>query len=568
MRFFPFSVSSSPFHWRVQHSDAASWVNLESQSARVPPLPVVRTWFASFHLILIGLRGCSNFGERSRFGNSIYPSLFFGSSFSCLPLCCARAVAMPTKRKATSSGLANVTTAPSPNKVLKTDPMAQLMKLNTATVELHRYKTALLRNNAVAKVAKGLLPNFDVKAFGQAMHTAGYYRCDGNMWWVEDTVSAVPYRASGVREIIRQCYPEGTIPQCYHDTITVSVPSVDYDVAANFGNLVTTSPEEDRLAFFGAWLRDVEKSSPETEGLMKTWMRLCEAVPFKFELHTDVDGAHFSSVQIRQNLVSRFHALTRSPFGVIVEIAAFKRVVDARDGKKSAKNIADMYASKVIQSKDAERVSDTFVDNAITIATRVLCHEDIATMFVQLEQRFGAKTPWNSIYKMQTVLQVAGTPAQIRWAFLMLTDSFLAGDVDQDGFSVRSLQGKLGFPGLVQLMNKKLALKKYLLDTWLQTVICNSVVVQQIREKLGDVQTFRAHVQPLPLKLDWEDDTVAAQKCESDDILLSMTWKTGWNEVEELVLQFIEMAVYSNVPNSTLKAAVTNNKSCEELLTC
>ena len=106
-----------------------------------------------------------------------------------------------------------------------------------------------------------------------------------------------------------------------------------------------------------------------------------------------------------------------------------------------------------------KQISAGFIDSCITVANRLLAFPDVLKPLVTLEQRYGLQGPWNSIYKIQAVVSKAKTGPNRQWTMQMLAYSFLSGQVERQGFSVRYLAGRAGDIGLVSLMVGQRTLK-------------------------------------------------------------------------------------------------------------
>ena len=96
------------------------------------------------------------------------------------------------------------------------------------------------------------------------------------------------------------------------------------------------------------------------------------------------------------------------------------------DNTMSSKEVAKEYQKHMHYASNSEKVSDSFVDTAITIHKRVLTNTEAQACLQWCEENLlGCANPWNkSIYSLQSVVDRAQSPERINWAIRGMTDHY------------------------------------------------------------------------------------------------------------------------------------------------
>ena len=124
--------------------------------------------------------------------------------------------------------------------------------------------------------------------------------------------------------------------------MVISVPDVEYNPQDMFAasSLPTVTPEEDRLAFVGAWARYVINFDMDR---VTAWIACSQHVTFRFIPAKSQYSGHFENLNLRDAAVKRGLALQRTPFGWLVEILTFKKTVEEAEGRNSSADINGWY---------------------------------------------------------------------------------------------------------------------------------------------------------------------------------------------------------------------------------
>ena len=225
---------------------------------------------------------------------------------------------------------------------------------------------------------------------------------------------------------------------------------------------------------------------------------------------------------VKQAVSADFRTLGRTAFQRVYEVEMFRQWKETSMGKQSAANLAAMYAANVQQSPGSEPLSDAFIDNALTVYNRALSIAVVKDVVTQMDSDHGHSSPFNSVYKMYAIVKRAGDASKITWCFLAIVDLVKAKLLGPADVTVRSLQGTANAKGLVDLLLFKATMKDFLLEMSDKLDLPSSVK-SALREHLGDHAKYRACVKEYP-------------GSEPPDL----SWKAGWPQSADAMLQFIE----------------------------
>ena len=162
---------------------------------------------------------------------------------------------------------------------------------------------------------------------------------------------------------VKETYPE---PRMIEEVITIAVPDANWTPLEHVGELVATSPEEHRLAIMLAVGRDFASGD---DTIIKAWAHHLSRAPLKFVIMPGDVDRHVDQVAARETATRRFHLLARSQFGRMLEVWNFRA---SQPSPPSAKELAELYTEKGNMSSTSEPVTDSFVDNAVTIMSRAV----------------------------------------------------------------------------------------------------------------------------------------------------------------------------------------------------
>ena len=92
--------------------------------------------------------------------------------------------------------------------------------------------------------------------------------------------------------------------------------------------------------------------------------------------------------------------------------------------------------------QDEDQLSESFFEATIAVHAKILSHVGRRQLLHELDQEYGQKGPFSSVYKLEAISKKAATPPAITWAITAAVDLFRRGDLKLEDFSQRSIEGK------------------------------------------------------------------------------------------------------------------------------
>ncbi|CAE7662360.1 Gyltl1b, partial [Symbiodinium necroappetens] len=124
-----------------------------------------------------------------------------------------------------------------------------------------------------------------------------------------------------------------------------------------------------------------------------------------------------------------------------------------------------------LERANGGKVSDSFVDTALTMGKRVLKDEKLAALLLKADEH-PKGSPFDHYTKMQLLIQKGKSEDGIRWAFSSVWDGYLNKWLGTEFLSQRALKGD-SFPGGTgALLVGTLEMKKMLLTSSIGLLGC------------------------------------------------------------------------------------------------
>ena len=174
--------------------------------------------------------------------------------------------------------------------------------------------------------------------------------------------------------------------------------------------------------------------------------------------------------------------------------------------------VAFQYRAEAARAECQEELTDACVDMAISIYRRALTIPQVMKVVRLSEERYGTRTVFDSICKMQAMLQKAGTPKYVEWVFTGIWDLFEYGELP-GGVSVRALQGHKFNDWLI---NKHLPTLKIPTEERVAIEACCTAGFAHFRTKCGC-----AYGQGVGHKVD-------------------VSWRGGWSKCSDKCMELFE----------------------------
>ena len=308
-----------------------------------------------------------------------------------------------------------------------------------------------------------------------------------------------------------------------------------------------TSPIEGRFAVLRAVARDVTAND---QARLLQWRQILLSVHFRYILLDTADKIWRAGRQFREDVAQAYVTMRVSVLQNIYEVVHFRRKHDRLHGKTSAKALAAAFREGMTFSEATEPVTDSFVDMAATIDSRMLSSDLIAKCILSAEEQFGMQTPFNGATTLQSIVSKAKTADKILWAVQYILDTWRGGNMAGEALSLRYLQGQQaggGGKGLIDLLNFKFDLKCHLAEYLTKIPRWDAILVRD----------------RFTLSLRCHDEYRRLNGRPGDEGGMDITWRAGWPKSAELAYTHWESMVYNDTFDNALKVAVRNRKYVE-----
>ena len=349
---------------------------------------------------------------------------------------------------------------------------------------------------------------YDPQLLKQALEGKGSYTCGANLLWIDLLVSItpnVPVNEASIQKGMDKYFPSPDI-NWELGKVVIGVLPAQLDVLAE-GKTAPTglrllSPEE-YLHSFVLKVADRVRAAASM-GELKSWANLMLSLPVTFQLAASQEKLYFSGISIRENYGTGFDLLFRSTVQRIYELAIYR---DSQTAKMTYKEVAQKWKSSVTFSTITEEGDakdwSSFVEVALSVYDRCLKHPVVQRLILDAEEKWGKQTPWDSVYKLETLVSKCGKPSgradtagpldRMAWVIRCVHDFLDSEQLQRTALSVRNLSGKglFGHKGTADLLVYKYGLGVYIKD-YLEGSVLDATQKAEIRKVFRDHETYRA----------------------------------------------------------------------------
>jgi hypothetical protein len=396
----------------------------------------------------------------------------------------------------------------------------------------HELPMSITRANEL--FASGFQAPFSAADATTALFTTFQYQCGGNFFWpsfAEPTLKGKPYRRSGVQQLSDFFYGDGE-PGFFAGVIVCALDNQSVNLEQNFTKFQELSPEEVRHAAVFSCAHQLRAGVDEDR--VRQWKQffLTSTVCF---LVVPAELRHFKAVSLRQSITATHDGIAHTAFQMIVEVMLFKmREELTKGGKMSASQVAKDYSDRAKRAQSSEEVTTSFVDMANTVWVRALGISDVMAVVRKADEKWGLASVFDGVSKLQTIVQKAGTPQNITWAFAALFDLFNNGLLKDGG--ARALQGSAtgqNGKGVIDEVLYKRDIMHHFVDAYLANKTLSIDERAAIRTITTDFDTHRAHCGCI-------------QNTSSDEPV-DCTWRAGFSEVADKVIDLVQARSLHNL---------------------
>ena len=110
----------------------------------------------------------------------------------------------------------------------------------------------------------------------------------------------------------------------------------------------------------------------EKEHVLRAFTSCVLTTSFVFELCSVGEARYWRAQNIREEMVEKGLAVQLSLRQRIYDIAGFQDMKSKTEGNMGAKKLSALYATHLKLASNAEKISESFVDSALTIHKRLL----------------------------------------------------------------------------------------------------------------------------------------------------------------------------------------------------
>ena len=388
----------------------------------------------------------------------------------------------------------------------------------------------------------------------KACMTTGMYKCGFNIFAVNFNWSptpGVPIAESRVDMFMEYYFKE---PAPVPFDLIIRVPNLDFDPMTHLAGLHCVTPEEVKMAFIKAIVRD-----KDNRGALKCWRAHSLTCTASFKLLETEDDVFFEAFNLRERLVADFQSLARTAFQRIHEVAQFRARKQAAWGANmSLKRLCDEFNKRAELASSTEPVNLDFLQKALQIYDKAFSLPKVVESIELLESICKKSSPYDSVHKLAGIIRRAKDSPVIEWVFETITDMVVSRKAKAEDFPTRWLLGESGGSrgGAVDTFILKHRMLEYLLSKQMDVLGIASDVREKMREVLKDHSSYRRFLNPIP------GDSLA-----DDDVpKVDLTWRADWTRTSIMYLNFVERCCYSDDFDNALRTAVKMGKGPADVL--
>lgn len=235
------------------------------------------------------------------------------------------------------------------------------------------------------------------------LKNAGISEQAGNLFWQDSflvPIAGIPMNTQAMTMMMQRNFKD---PCPFPDKLVVAVSGVDYDAAGRLGAWQHITPEEILHAYIFAVARDAKQ--PGNHARVKAWRYHLLTVTFSFVIASGED-IYWKQARMREDTDVLYQVVTRTALQRIYEINMV--LAQRQDRAISYSALADLYQKHLQQTSSQEKISSTFITEAVRLYKHLLCFHKAPTP----QFAFNVSVPHHTFY-IPTPLPAhsAGLPA-------------------------------------------------------------------------------------------------------------------------------------------------------------
>ena len=339
---------------------------------------------------------------------------------------------------------------------------------------------------------------WDGNMAASALKTAQSYRCAANFFsqdflWL--ATHKIPINLGQVKQIQNYWFPkDDEPPKLCPFVVTVAVDSHKCSGDPPQSGWPRLSPAEPVHALLFAAAEAIK--SKQGANVLQAFKSCFLTCTFVYEVVPVGEARYFRSLNIREEQVEKGLAVQMSLRQRIYDIAGFAEAKKTTDGIVGSKKLAALYCAQVKLASNQEKMSESFVDSALTIYNRVLSQDACCKVLEQCDAQLLDKSPWKSIYALQALVDRANTPEMISWCLQGLVDGWRMGHLDPGVFVIAKLKDSRA--SYVEVLKLKRKVRDYLLGDWLNSLPINDEWKKKLSNSFTSFDACRNFFAPFP----------------------------------------------------------------------
>ena len=189
-------------------------------------------------------------------------------------------------------------------------------------------------------------------------------------------------------------------------------------------------------------------------------------------------------------------------------------------------------------------MSASFIDCALTINKRVLTIPACAELLRAMDDVYGTRGPFDSVFKIQVIINRSKTPSAIAWVLECVVDQLRMQQLEVGDFNTRKLDS-LHCP--VAML--KYQFHEYFLTTFIDKHPFALADKAKLRSVFADHQSIRTNLTARPGETDVE-----------------IAWRSKLAPSSNMVCELIEGICFGDAHDASLRTGVKYHKSVEDVL--
>jgi len=246
---------------------------------------------------------------------------------------------------------------------------------------------------------------FSLYDFKCAMRDEGSYECGGNFFWVKHhytPVRNVTTNEASIEDDMKEKYAKPVAHVDHEFLVGVSRDTSNFDV--QFDTLERLSPSEFDDSLLLAVRESVRNDDKEA---LKIWLQAFLTVKFKFVAIDNEDEKIYISIKARSRLVPNANVGGRTMLQRLLEFIFVLQRHVASHGPQDAEAMATLWQQKIGGNigPSGESITESYVSVAVQVYNGMIAVEPIMNALLLAERLFNKKSPFDSVYKLQAIMQ-------------------------------------------------------------------------------------------------------------------------------------------------------------------